>query len=227
MTRTRTEWLTVPDVCADLQVSESEWHTWRARGDTPLHIAMPGGQLRVRVADYERWLSDRTGTLVVGQVPQARTRPRTGAGPYPYGEPAQWSLSGAASPPDPYSDPYAYGEPGLRQHRPLSAYWRQRIRDAIDATGDRGLGRAEIWTLLSHGKTGRQVGELLAELLASQAYEEITIRTGGPGRPPVRYRRKPSRTAGNVASVADESDASPRAGHDASRSTTAERDGGR
>jgi len=210
MTKARAEWLTVAEVCADLQVSETEWHAWRAAGETPLHIAMPGGQLRVRAADYQRWLSARTETLAAGQVPQ----PRTGTTPYPYGQPSQSRLSGATSQPD----PYAYGSLKPRPHRPLPAYWRQHIRDAIDATGDRGLGRAEIWTLLSHDKTGRQVGELLAELLASEVYEEITVRTGEPGRPPVRYRRRqPSHAAGNVASS--------RAERVATRRTAAERDG--
>jgi hypothetical protein len=209
---TRTEWLTVAQVCADLQVTEAEWEAWRAAGDTPLHIAMPSGELRLRAADYAQWLDART---VDDDAPQARTEARTGTEP------------------DPYGNPYAYGNPhGFAPFRPIAAYWRQRIRDAIDATGERGLSRSEIWAILGRSKSGRQFNEVIAELLASQAYEEIIVRTGEGGRPPVRYRRrKPSHEARADASRVDRPlqtrrvtpdlrDASRAAGDDASRPTS-------
>lgn len=53
-------WMTVPQVCAWLKVTEAEWAEWRAAGDTPLYAVGPGGQLRVRVADLNRWLDAHT-----------------------------------------------------------------------------------------------------------------------------------------------------------------------
>jgi hypothetical protein len=177
----RAEWLTIAQVCADLQVTEPEWNTWREAGDTPLHIVTPDGQLRVRAADYARWLD----SLAVDDDASAEALRDASR------------LSAANATPAPF--------------RPLPAYWRQRIRDAIDATGDRGLGRAEIWALTRRCFSLRQINEALAELLTSEAYEEIIVRTGN-GRPPVRYRRrKPSHAAGN----------------DASRGAVAKRDGQR
>jgi len=204
----RAEWLTIAQVCADLQVTEAEWHTWREAGDTPLHVVMPNGQLRIRLAHYLRWLDDLQAAEAArddSEAPGTRTRTE----------------------PDPYASPYAYGNPAaLAPFRPLPAYWRQRIRDEIDATGDRGLGRAEIWALTRRCFSLRQVNEALAELLASEAYEEIIVRTGEPGRPPVRYRRrKPSSAAGDDASREARADTSPRAGRDASRNAVGERDG--
>ncbi len=54
--RSATWWLTIPEVCAYLQISEAEWHQWRAAGRTPLHAAGPNGQLKLRAVDLERWL---------------------------------------------------------------------------------------------------------------------------------------------------------------------------
>lgn len=54
------KWLTIPEVCAYLKVSEAEWHTWRAAGYTPAHITAPDGQLMVRTFDLARWLDAHT-----------------------------------------------------------------------------------------------------------------------------------------------------------------------
>lgn len=87
--------------------------------------------------------------------------------------------------------------------RPLSGYCRDQIRDAIDASGNRGLKRSEIWQVVSRSKSLRQVNTWLAELLATGEYEEFVTHTGESGRPPVRYRRcKPSSTAGDDATRA-------------------------
>jgi predicted DNA-binding transcriptional regulator AlpA len=48
--------LTVADVCADLEISRSTFYDWRAKGRGPRCIRLPNGELRIRVADYERWL---------------------------------------------------------------------------------------------------------------------------------------------------------------------------
>lgn len=222
MTANGPEWLTIAQVCDDLQVTEAEWNAWRAAGDTPLHMVMPGGQLRVRAADYARWLDG-----LADDAPETRTEARTRTEPGPYG------------------NPYAYGNPrGYAPFRPLSAYWCQRIRDAIDASGARGLMRSEIWALTRRRFSLRQVNDALAELLASGAYEQTTERTGAPGRPPVVYRRKPSHRAradasrleyavdarrvadvGRDTSGAAGNDASTGGLRDASRGTVAGRDG--
>ncbi|XVV02798.1 helix-turn-helix transcriptional regulator [Actinosynnema sp. CA-248983] len=48
--------LTVADVCADLEISRSTFYDWRAKGRGPNCIRLPNGELRIRVAEYERWL---------------------------------------------------------------------------------------------------------------------------------------------------------------------------
>jgi len=53
-------WLTIPEVCAYLKVTEAEWNGWRAAGDTPLHITAPDGHLCVRAFDLARWLDAHT-----------------------------------------------------------------------------------------------------------------------------------------------------------------------
>ncbi|ONI83462.1 excisionase [Saccharothrix sp. ALI-22-I] len=50
--------LTVADVCADLGISRSTFYDWRAKGRGPKCIRLPNGELRIRVADYERWLEE-------------------------------------------------------------------------------------------------------------------------------------------------------------------------
>ncbi|WP_367135865.1 helix-turn-helix transcriptional regulator [Saccharothrix sp. HUAS TT1] len=50
--------LTVADVCADLEISRSTFYDWRAKKRGPKCIRLPNGELRIRVADYERWLEE-------------------------------------------------------------------------------------------------------------------------------------------------------------------------
>jgi hypothetical protein len=73
--RTVTGWLTVTQVCADLQVTEAEWHRWRESGTTPLHAVLPDGTYRVRVSAYERWLDSRTDATEADRTPPVRTDP--------------------------------------------------------------------------------------------------------------------------------------------------------
>lgn len=53
--------LTIAEICADLSVSRRTFYEWRAKGRAPRCIALPNGALRVRRAEYERWLSSREG----------------------------------------------------------------------------------------------------------------------------------------------------------------------
>lgn len=51
--------LTVPEVCAELQISRSTFYDWRQKGRAPRCITLPNGSLRIRRADLESWLNAR------------------------------------------------------------------------------------------------------------------------------------------------------------------------
>lgn len=50
--------LTLAQLCEELQISRSTFYDWRAKGRTPRCIKLPNGDLRVRRADLERWLTE-------------------------------------------------------------------------------------------------------------------------------------------------------------------------
>lgn len=52
----RTERLTVPEVCTELRISRSTFYEWRAKGRAPRCIKLPNGDLRIRRAELDRWL---------------------------------------------------------------------------------------------------------------------------------------------------------------------------
>lgn len=51
--------LTVDYICDDLGISRRTFYEWRAKGTAPKCIKLPNGELRVGLADYERWLEER------------------------------------------------------------------------------------------------------------------------------------------------------------------------
>ncbi|MGH3322230.1 MAG: helix-turn-helix transcriptional regulator [Streptosporangiaceae bacterium] len=51
--------LTIPELCAELQISRSTFYDWRQKGSGPKCVKLPNGGLRVRRADLERWLDSR------------------------------------------------------------------------------------------------------------------------------------------------------------------------
>ncbi|GGS97822.1 hypothetical protein GCM10010156_65040 [Planobispora rosea] len=51
--------LTVAEFCAELGISRSTFYDWRAKGRAPKCITLPNGSLRIRRAEFERWLSSR------------------------------------------------------------------------------------------------------------------------------------------------------------------------
>jgi predicted DNA-binding transcriptional regulator AlpA len=52
--------LTVDQILADLgDVSRRTFYEWRAKGTGPKCVKLPNGELRVRRAEYERWLAER------------------------------------------------------------------------------------------------------------------------------------------------------------------------
>ncbi|NVI88061.1 helix-turn-helix domain-containing protein [Actinomadura sp. BRA 177] len=56
-TLTTRDTLTVPEVCAELQISRSTFYDWRQKGRAPLCIVLPNGSLRIRRRDLDRWLA--------------------------------------------------------------------------------------------------------------------------------------------------------------------------
>jgi predicted DNA-binding transcriptional regulator AlpA len=59
-TRTTNGMLTVEQILEDLgEVSRRTFYEWRAKGTGPKCVKLPNGELRVRRAEYERWLAER------------------------------------------------------------------------------------------------------------------------------------------------------------------------
>jgi predicted DNA-binding transcriptional regulator AlpA len=48
--------LTIPDLCAELGVARSTFYDWRAAKKAPRCIKLPNGDIRIRRADFEKWL---------------------------------------------------------------------------------------------------------------------------------------------------------------------------
>jgi hypothetical protein len=56
--------LTVAEILEDLggpdgPLPRRTWQEWRTKGTSPKCVKLPNGELRVRRAEYERWLSER------------------------------------------------------------------------------------------------------------------------------------------------------------------------
>ncbi|MEV4183031.1 helix-turn-helix domain-containing protein [Streptosporangium canum] len=51
--------LTVAEFCTELEISRSTFYDWRAKRRAPKCITLPNGSLRIRRAEYERWLASR------------------------------------------------------------------------------------------------------------------------------------------------------------------------
>jgi predicted DNA-binding transcriptional regulator AlpA len=54
--------LTIAEICADLGISRRTFYEWRAKNRAPRCISLPNGSLRVRRAEYQRWLQTREDT---------------------------------------------------------------------------------------------------------------------------------------------------------------------
>lgn len=57
--RRRDPHLKVSDVCEELGIARSTFYDWRVKGRAPKCIKLPNGDLRIRRAEYERWLAER------------------------------------------------------------------------------------------------------------------------------------------------------------------------
>lgn len=51
--------LSVGEVCDELQIAQSTFYEWRAKGTGPRCIKLPNGQLRIRRGDLNAWLDMR------------------------------------------------------------------------------------------------------------------------------------------------------------------------
>jgi excisionase family DNA binding protein len=49
--------LTVAELCDELGVARSTFYDWRAKGRAPKCIKLPNGDLRIRRAEFDRWLA--------------------------------------------------------------------------------------------------------------------------------------------------------------------------
>lgn len=49
--------LTVAEFCATLRISRRTFHEWRAKGRAPRCLKLPNGDLRIRRADLETWIT--------------------------------------------------------------------------------------------------------------------------------------------------------------------------
>jgi predicted DNA-binding transcriptional regulator AlpA len=56
---TRNEKMTVAEVITDLRIAPSTFYRWRQLGKAPRSIKLPNGDVRIRRAEYERWLAER------------------------------------------------------------------------------------------------------------------------------------------------------------------------
>jgi excisionase family DNA binding protein len=54
--------LTVAEFCAELGIARSTFADWRAKGTGPRCVKLPNGQVRIRRAEMDRWLSTHEET---------------------------------------------------------------------------------------------------------------------------------------------------------------------
>ena len=51
--------LTIAEICADLEISRRTFYEWRAKNKAPRCLTLPNCNLRIRRAEYQRWLASR------------------------------------------------------------------------------------------------------------------------------------------------------------------------
>jgi excisionase family DNA binding protein len=59
VTRRTTSYLTIAELCKELDISPSTFYEWRAKGRAPRCIKLPNGAIRIRRTELERWLDGR------------------------------------------------------------------------------------------------------------------------------------------------------------------------
>ncbi|MBV9163803.1 MAG: helix-turn-helix domain-containing protein [Pseudonocardiales bacterium] len=56
---TLSNFLTVAEFCAELNIARSTFNDWRAKGTGPRCIKFPNGAIRIRRTELDRWLKSR------------------------------------------------------------------------------------------------------------------------------------------------------------------------
>lgn len=54
-----TRYLSIKQFCQELDVAQSTFHDWRAKGLAPRCYKLPNGQIRIRRTDFDVWLASR------------------------------------------------------------------------------------------------------------------------------------------------------------------------
>jgi len=54
--QTPTIHLTVPEVCAELNIARSTFYDWRTARKAPRCIKLPNGSIRIRREDLDQWI---------------------------------------------------------------------------------------------------------------------------------------------------------------------------
>jgi predicted DNA-binding transcriptional regulator AlpA len=52
----RSKLMTLQEVYAELGISKSTWNDWKNKGRTPRFLKLPNNQVRIKRADFEKWL---------------------------------------------------------------------------------------------------------------------------------------------------------------------------
>lgn len=58
------QYLSIKGLCAELDIAPSTFYEWRAKGNAPVCIKLPNGEIRIRRTDFEAWLTSREVTEV-------------------------------------------------------------------------------------------------------------------------------------------------------------------
>ncbi len=51
-------YLSIKELCSQLQISRSTLDQWRTRGEAPKSFRLPNGTIRFRQSDVEQWLNE-------------------------------------------------------------------------------------------------------------------------------------------------------------------------
>jgi excisionase family DNA binding protein len=55
--QTASRHMTITEICSELGIARSTFYDWRASKKAPRCIKLPNGSIRIRRADFERWLT--------------------------------------------------------------------------------------------------------------------------------------------------------------------------
>ncbi|MEV4080653.1 hypothetical protein AB0J43_10265 [Nonomuraea fuscirosea] len=67
------EWLTVPDILFDLDITPDDWRQWETDGHAPSGVIFPDGQVRISRLVYRRWLDNLPSGGAIGPISDPET----------------------------------------------------------------------------------------------------------------------------------------------------------